>query len=111
TELPEPFDGFRQQMTEKLEKMVISYKPDHGNAGRAINSSRPYTIAGLHLDTAYGFIRKGAKKGSIVIATRKTIESMTDYKNIEKIADVTIRTALKKHLDGVKENSAEWKAI
>jgi CRISPR-associated endonuclease Csn1 len=109
TDLPEPFDGFRQQMTEKLEKMVISYKPDHGNATSAINAPRPYTIAGLHIDTAYGYIGKGEKKGTIIIATRKTIESMTDRKNIEKIADTSIRAALIKHLEGIKEGSAEWK--
>jgi len=110
TDLQDPFGGFRQQMTEKLENMVISYKPDHGNAAGAINAPRPYTIAGLHMDTAYGFIRKGDKKGAIVIATRKPIGSMIDQKNIDKIADMSICAALTKHLEGMKEGSAEWKA-
>lgn len=110
TDLPEPFEGFRQQITEKLEKMVISYKPDHGNAASAINAPRPFTIAGLHKETAYGYIRKGEKKGTIVVATRSTIDSFVKLKQLEDIADPAIRTALVKCLEGIKEGSAEWKA-
>lgn len=110
TELPEPFDGFRQQMTENLEKMVISYKPDHGNAASAINAPCPFTIAGLHKETAYGFIRKGEKKGTVVVATRSPLDSFAKLKQLEEIADPVIRTSLIKNLAGIKEGSAEWKA-
>ncbi len=110
TDLPEPFDGFRHQMNKNLENMVISYKPDHGNAASAINAPRPYTIAGLHKETAYGFIRKGKKKGKIVVATRSTVDSFAKLKQLEEIADPVIRAALTKHLEGIKEGSAEWKA-
>jgi CRISPR-associated endonuclease Csn1 len=110
TDLPEPFDGFRQQMTEKLDSMVISYKPDHGNAASAINAPRPYTIAGLHKETAYGFIRKGEKKGTVVVATRSPLDSFAKLKQLGDIADPVIRNALVKKLESIKEGSAEWKA-
>lgn len=110
TDLADPFDGFRQQMAEKLEKMVISYKPDHGNAASAINAPRPFTIAGLHKETAYGFIRKGEKKGTVVVATRSTLDSFTKLKQLEEVADPIIRTAITKRLTGIKEGTAEWKA-
>lgn len=110
TDLPEPFDGFRKQMAEKLENMVVSYKPDHGNARSAINAPRPYTIASLHKETAYGYIRKGEKKGTIIVATRSNLDSFAKLKQLEEIADPTIRAALIKHLEGIKEGSTEWKA-
>jgi CRISPR-associated endonuclease Csn1 len=110
TEMPEPFAGFREQMSEKLENMVVSYKPDHGNAASAINAARPYTIAGLHKETAYGFIRKGEKKGTIIVATRSSVDSFAKLKQLEEIADPVIRATLTKHLEGIKEGSAEWKA-
>ncbi len=111
TDLPEPFDGFRQQMAKNLNSMVISYKPDHGNAASAVNSPRPYTIAGLHKETAYGFIRKGEKKGMIIVATRSPLDSFAKLKQLEEIADPVIRTALIENLEGIKEGSAEWKTV
>ncbi len=110
TDMADPFDGFRQQMTEKIEKMVVSYKPDHGNAASAINAPRPFTIAGLHKETAYGFIRKGEKKGTVVVATRSPLDSFAKLKQLEEIADPIIRASLTKRLSGIKEGSAEWKA-
>lgn len=110
TDMADPFDGFRQQIAEKLEKMVISYKPDHGNATQAINAPRPYTIAGLHLGMAYGFIRKGEKKGAVVVATRSPVGSFSKLKQLEEIADPIIRNTLTERLTGLKEGSAEWKA-
>src|SRR5207247_45546 len=52
--LPEPFDGFRERLAEHLKRMVVSYKPDHGGADKAIRAQPPYTVAALHRQTAYG---------------------------------------------------------
>lgn len=109
-DMPEPFDGFRSQIAEKLERMVISYKPDHGDAARAIHARRPYTVAALHQSTAYGFIRKGERRGTVIVATRTPVDSFTKLKQIEEVADPVIKNALLKTLEGVKEGSAEWKA-
>jgi CRISPR-associated endonuclease Csn1 len=109
-DMPEPFEGFRSQIVGKLGNTVISYKPDHGGAGRAVHASHPYTVAALHEQTAYGLIGEGKKKGALVVATRKPVDSFTKLKQLEDIADPAIREDMKEALDGVKEGSAEWKS-
>lgn len=110
TDMPDPFAGFRQQITEKLERLTISHKPDHGDAARAITAPRPYTIAGLHKETAYGFIGKGTRKGTILVATRSPVESFAKSKQLQDIADPVIRAALVNRLEGLKEGTQEWKS-
>lgn len=105
----EPFEGFRHQAAQRLERMVVSYKPDHGNAHKAIHAERPYTVAGLHKSSAYGFIREGVKKGSIIVAERVPLESFTKRDGVEEIADPVIRANVLRAVEGLKENSAEWK--
>jgi CRISPR-associated endonuclease Csn1 len=109
SDLPEPFDGFRHQVAVKVENIIVSYKPDHGGARRAIFAKRPYTVAALHDQTAYGLIGQGEKKGTVIVATRKPVESLTKLKHIGEIADPVIRKKLTCAVEGLKENSTEWK--
>lgn len=109
-DMEEPFQGFRKQIDERLASLIVSYKPDHGNAHKAIHAPHPYTVAGLHKSSAYGFIRKGDKKGTVVVAERVPLESFEKRDNIEKIADPVIRSNVLKAVQGLKEKSAEWKA-
>lgn len=108
-DLQEPFSGFRNQIEKKLENLVISYKPDHGGAYKAIHAPRPYTVAGLHKSSAYGLIRKGDKKGTVLVAERVPIESFEKLDNIEEIADPVIRANVLKAMNCLKEKSPEWK--
>jgi len=109
TGMEEPFNGFRHQVAQKLEKLIISYKPDHGGAKQAIHAPRPYTVAGLHKSSAYGLIRKGEKKGTVVVAERVSLESLEKLSSIEEVADPVIRANLLKAVEGLKEKSADWK--
>lgn len=110
SKMPEPFDGFFAQITKGVERIIISYKPDHGGAFKAIHAPRPYTVAPLHKDTAYGLIGKGEKKGSVIVATRVAVESLEIQKHIDEVANPVIRQDLKNLLEGVKEKSPEWKS-
>lgn len=110
SKMPEPFEGFFAQISKKVDGIVISYKPDHGGAFKAIHSSRPYTVAPLHKDNAYGLIGSGKKKGSVIVATRVAVESLEAQKHIDEVADPVIRQDLKNILEGVKEKSTEWKS-
>lgn len=105
-----PFEGFLHQITQKVDQIVVSYKPDHGGASKAITAQRPYTVGPLHKETAYGFIRKGEKKGTVIVATRAPIDSFQKMKHIEEVADPVIRANLENRLSGIKEDSPEWKA-
>ncbi len=109
--MPGPFEGFLHQLQKKVEQIVISYKPDHGGASKAITAKTPYTVGPLHKETAYGLIRKGEKKGTVIVATRTPLESLKKMKNIEEIANTDIRASLKNRLSGIKEDSPEWKAV
>jgi CRISPR-associated endonuclease Csn1 len=112
-DMDEPFAGFRTQLQEKLEKMVISFKPDHGNAAKAVQTSPPYTVGRLHEDSALGFIReikdkKDKPSGKVIMAKRVPLESLQKMKNVEEVGDARIRDELKQRLTDLKENDKDW---
>lgn len=107
--LDEPFEHFRDELKKRIDQITISYKPDHGNAQKAITATRPYTTGALHEETALGFIRLGDDKSKYLMGKRVSIESLVKTKNIEEVADPVIREGLGQAVNGYKENSAEWK--
>lgn len=111
TDMPEPFEGFRNELQKKLESMIIAHKPDHGGAYAAIGAKRPYTVAPLHKQTAYGYVGLSAKKDTQIYVTRAPLDSLSSMKDIEKVADSFVRNRLKQELANVKEGSVEWKQI
>ncbi len=106
-DMPQPFDGFREQVRDKLRQLVISYRPNHGGAKQAI--ARGKTVAPLHKQTAYGYKGEGKKKNTQIFTTRIALETIKKHKDIAQIADETIRNRIAQKLDGVKEGSSEWK--
>ena len=78
---PEPFEGYRQQLREALDRLVVSHRPDHAKKGR------------LHNDTAFGLVRP-IKDDLWEVVTRKPIDSFKSVKDIEKIRDPLIRETL-----------------
>ncbi|MDD3183509.1 MAG: type II CRISPR RNA-guided endonuclease Cas9 [Alphaproteobacteria bacterium] len=107
--LDDPFPQFRESLRERLEKIVVSYKPDHGNAQKAVRAALPYTVAPLHEQTALGYIRLGDKKGAYLMATRVPLDSIVKRKDIEEIANSCIREALLTATKDLKEGEVEWK--
>lgn len=107
-EMPEPLDGFRGQIKKHLKTMVISNKPDHGGADKAIHAQQPYTVAAFHRQTAYGLVKTVAEE-TTVFATRVPLESLLSTSDIESIVDVEIRKKLLAAVDGLRAGGAEWK--
>ncbi|HRC25809.1 MAG TPA: type II CRISPR RNA-guided endonuclease Cas9 [Alphaproteobacteria bacterium] len=107
--MPEPFEGFRPQIEDKIENIVISYKPDHGGAYKAIRAARPYTVAPLHKQTAYGLVHAPMTGGGKAFAMRVPVDSLLSRGDVEAVADAHIRAELLKRVDGLKEKSLEWK--
>jgi hypothetical protein len=87
--------------------MVISYKPDHGGADKAIHAQRPYTVAALHRQTAYGLVRILGEE-TISFATRVPVEHLSTA-DIESVIDAEIRTKLLAAVEGLKAGGKEWK--
>lgn len=108
--LPEPFDGFRKQLEKHLQRMVISHKPDHGGAEKAIRAERPYTVAALHKETAYGLAGIPGEE-TTSFATRVPLHTLSSTADIESVVDVKIRNQLLAAVEGRKAGGGKWKKV
>ena len=103
--MPPPFEGFQwDEGKHTVEQIVVSHKPDHGNARRAINppqGQKPYTTGKLHEETAYGLINPKNADGKIELVTRVPLASLESPKHIMEIRDGAIRTRLLEHMRDV----------
>jgi CRISPR-associated endonuclease Csn1 len=96
----EPFESYeekgRDDFKEIVEKMVISYKPDHKNVelAKGIHS----TTGQLHQETAYGPTDiKPKDKGCVVVSLRRDIKKIEE-KHLDEIADKEIAKDIAKIL-------------
>src|SRR5690606_33631780 len=80
-EFPEPFQGYREQLREKLDTVIISHKPDHGPEGQ------------LHEETAYGMVDEEIDGKKFNLVTRKPIHALTE-REIGQVRDARLREAL-----------------
>ncbi len=87
---PEPWPGFRQDVAQAVQRMIVSHKPEHGTQGR------------LHEDTAYGLVTnpENEHRPDAPLVRRKLVTELSD-KEIELVRDDDIRAALKTHLEEV----------
>lgn len=94
-DIGKPFDDFDyDEMKKHLDKMLISFKPDRGNAANAVKNNK--TLGSLHNETALGAINFKDGDNSLTLAKRIKIETL-DFKekNIEEVADEKIKKDLK----------------
>jgi CRISPR-associated endonuclease Csn1 len=97
--MPPPFKQFKhKEMKQLLDDMVISFKPDHGNAKKAITEHK--TVGQLHKETAYGLVSKDEEKGKIILSVRKELVSLESIKKIKEITDPRIRATLLQLTEG-----------
>lgn len=95
-DLPQPWDGFREELGESLERVTASHKPDHGRKGKPA-PGRDVTAGRLHNDTAYGFTGEFAADGKTPIVVRRvSLSSLKpgDLTDPTRIPDETLRDAL-----------------
>ena len=95
---PEPFEGFREQVRDRVATLHVSHRPDHAISGR------------LHEDTAYGPIRDVPENqaartiGNLV--KRKPVSDLS-ADEIGNIRDERLRAALLEHTDGHRKHKKE----
>lgn len=93
---PPPWEGFdRSQVQERLDRIVVSYKPDSGTRGK-----KGQTSGQLHKETAYGIVNL-AEDGPSEVVVRKEFSTATlgwpkTAKHIEAVRDPALRSALLK---------------
>jgi CRISPR-associated endonuclease Csn1 len=76
--MPEPWSGFRDDVGEVVRGVTVSYRLDHGAAGR------------LHEDTAYGLVRDPAAEDGFNLVSRKPLTGL-NANEIERIRDADLR--------------------
>lgn len=95
-DLPQPWEGFREELGAKLARVTVSHKPDHGRKGRP-SKGRDVTAGRLHNDTAYGFTGEFAADGKTpIVVHRVPLMSVKpgDLTDPACIPDETLRNAL-----------------
>ncbi len=98
-----PWKDFdRNQVQPFLDKMVVSYKPDHGTRG-----AKGKTTGQLHNDTAYGIINF-VKDGPSEVVARKALSTGNNgwpktAKHLEAVRDPALRAELLKLWNNVAD--------
>lgn len=88
--IDEPFDGFREQVCEVIDSIIVSHKADHGVQGQ------------LHNDTAYGIIKETIdKSGKSKVVHRVPLLKLDTSKKLETIRDDLIREHLLSETEGL----------
>jgi len=76
--MAEPLQRYRREAEDRLSKLVVSHKPDHGFQDA------------MHNETALGLTDAKDTKGQLIVVTRKPLEALGP-KDIEKIVDPQLR--------------------
>lgn len=78
----EPWEGFRDQVSNVVDQIIVSHKPTRHPQGR------------LHNDTAMGVLEGPDEKGKSLVVLRKPAASFTSKKHVEAIKDQRVREKL-----------------
>lgn len=99
-----PWDGFRSDMKDVLDRTLASHKPDHGTVGAGGGGA---SSGQLHNDTAYGLTGGKSQTGADIVVTRKPFDGLSSS-DINKIRDEDLKAKLYQRTKGLsgKEFSA-----
>ena len=106
-----PWEGFnREDLRPFLDRLVVSYKPDHGTRGQ-----HGRTTGQLHNETAYGLIELSETDPSEVVVRKpldrlkhRDLAPVPDGKPTKGVRDLALRAALLKLWDEVGGKAAEF---
>ena len=97
-----PWEGFhRSQLTPFLDRLVVSYKPDHGTRGILGR-----TTAQLHNETAYGLVEL-SENGPSLVVVRKRVSDIKKRSELNDVRDPVMREALLELWDEVAEEGGK----
>lgn len=80
-DMPEPWEGFRDQLRDALDRIAVSHKPDHGAGGK------------LHEETAYGIVADPDREDGFNLVYRRPLIGLNE-KEIERVRDLDLRQRL-----------------
>lgn len=110
-DIPEPWEGFSDEVGRAVRGIVVSHRPDHGTASKAgLSKHRDATAARLHNETAYGLTGEKDARGLDIVVTRKPLSSFKKPADLDAIRDDDLRQKLKDWAAG-KEGGAFEQAL
>lgn len=106
--LPTPWEGFRDELRESLNRTTISHKADHGRIGLPAKD-KDTTSARLHNDTAYGLTGDTNESGLPIVVRRVPFASLKpgDVADPDCIPDPALRLALLQATEGLSGKDFE----
>ncbi|CAH1648621.1 CRISPR-associated endonuclease Cas9 [Hyphomicrobiales bacterium] len=110
-DIPDPWDGFSDEVGGAVRAIIVSHRPDHGTASKAgLSRRKDATAARLHNETAYGLTGEKDARGLDIVVTRKPLSSFRKPADLDAIRDDDLRQKLKDWTAG-KEGGAFEQAI
>ncbi|MFV3075064.1 type II CRISPR RNA-guided endonuclease Cas9 [Niveispirillum fermenti] len=108
--VPDPWEGFREELRRTLAFITVWHRPDHGTASKAgLAKGRDQTAGKLHNDTAYGLAGPADKEGRYLVVVRKPLMGLKPG-DIDDVRDPDLRAALRQFTQG-KEGKEFEKAL
>lgn len=107
--LDQPWEGFRNQLREKLLAVTVSHKPDHGRKGKP-KPSRDTTSGKLHDGTAYGLTGDVGPDGRTPVVVKRVMLTSLAPKDVvdpQRVRDDRLRLALQKRTAGLEGKAFE----
>jgi CRISPR-associated endonuclease Csn1 len=97
-DMPDPIQWptFREDLRERFDRIVVSYKPEHSPSGR------------LHEETAYGIVRHPEKEDGATLVYRKSFVDL-NANEIARIRDLGLRTRVLAAIEGVASDKKKLK--
>lgn len=108
--IPDPWDGFSDEVGRVVRAITVSHRPDHGSAGRKARDGRDATAGRLHNETAYGLTGEKDARGLDIVVTRKSLDYFDKPAKLDEIRDDDLKQKLKDWTAG-KEGAAFEQAM
>lgn len=107
-DLPQPWEGFREELRDRLYATTVSHKPDHGRKGQP-SKDKDITAGRLHNDTAYGLTGRSNAKGVPIVVVRKPLLSLKpeDLTDPERMPDRELQASLYSFTQGTTGKELE----
>lgn len=90
--MAEPLKRYRASAEDRLHKLTVSHKPDHGFQGA------------MHNDTAYGVTERRDENGQMILVTRKAVSDLKPG-DLENIVDPLVRARFEKAGEGLRDKA------
>ena len=107
--MPEPWDGFRDEVAERVRAILVSHKADHGSIGRDPKTGASRTTGRLHNDTAYGIVEGPDRAGYYAVVHRVPLTALETPDDVAAVRDPVLRGMIAKAVEGLdgKEKKKE----